>query len=79
MVSDPEYPRLAELLADEEPLVVGDQVRKVTGDYHLDGEVRATFVTRAGKVRYVVEHPVANSPGGILHIYSRMNLQKRGI
>lgn len=51
-------------------LGIGDQVRKVTGDYHLNGEVRAVFKTKAGKVRYVVEHPP-----GFLHIYSEANLK----
>jgi hypothetical protein len=49
---------------------VGDAVEKFTGDYHLVGEVRAVFVTRAGKVRYVVEHMP-----GFLHIYAANNLR----
>lgn len=48
----------------------GDQVEKYTGDYQLSGEVRATFTTKAGKRRYVVEH----APG-FLHIYSDANLR----
>lgn len=49
---------------------VGDRVEKWTGDYQLPGEVRAAFTTRAGKIRYVVEHDC-----GILHIYSGANLR----
>lgn len=48
---------------------VGDKVRKVTGDYQLDGEIRAVFETKAGKVRVVVEHEP-----GFLHIYSEANI-----
>lgn len=50
---------------------VGDPVEKYTGDYQLPGEVRAVFTTRAGKVRYVVEHDP-----GFLHIYSGLNLRR---
>jgi hypothetical protein len=49
---------------------VGDKVLKYTGDYQLEGEVRAVFTTKAGKVRYVVEHHP-----GFLHIYSEANLK----
>lgn len=49
---------------------VGDRVEKWTGDYQAVGEVRAVFTTRAGKVRYVVEH----TPG-FLHIYGPANLR----
>lgn len=51
---------------------VGDLVRKTSGDYQLDGEVRAVFTTKRGKVRYVVEHEP-----GFLHIYSDANLSDR--
>lgn len=47
----------------------GEVVKKVTGDYHLEGVVVGHAVTTAGKVRYVVEH----TPG-FLHIYSEANL-----
>lgn len=50
---------------------VGDKVLKYTGDYKLVGEVRAFFLTKAGKLRYVVEHEP-----GFLHIYSPANLKK---
>jgi len=53
---------------------VGDRVRKVTGDYQLEGTVRAVFTTEAGKVRYVVEHKAEK--GGFLHIYAPGNLQR---
>lgn len=49
---------------------IGQRVRKVTGDYHLNGEVRAVFKTTLGKIRYVVEHKP-----GFLHIYSALNLK----
>lgn len=49
---------------------VGDQVEKYTGDYQMKGEVRAVFETKAGNVRYVVEHEP-----GFLHIYSYSNLR----
>lgn len=49
---------------------IGDRVLKFTGDYQLEGEVRAVFTTKAGKVRYVVEH----SPG-FLHIYGPTNIK----
>lgn len=50
---------------------IGDRVEKYTGDYQLDGEVRAVFQTRAGKTRYVVEHDP-----GFLHIYGPANIRK---
>jgi hypothetical protein len=56
----------------ENTFVVGDRVRKVSGDYQLDGIVVSTFKTLAGKVRYVVEHPP-----GFLHIYGGANLQHK--
>ena len=51
---------------------IGEKVRKVTGDYQLDGEVRAVFTTIAGKVRVVVEHEP-----GFLHIYSEANISPK--
>lgn len=51
---------------------IGDQVVKHTGDYQLAGEVRARFMTKAGKVRYVVEHEP-----GFLHIYGEHNLRAK--
>lgn len=51
---------------------IGDKVRKVTGDYQLDGEVRSVFETKSGKVRMVVEHEP-----GFLHIYNETNIAIR--
>lgn len=53
---------------------VGDRVRKVTGDYQIEGVVIGTCQTSAGKVRYVVEHTA--DKGGFLHIYSAQNLRR---
>lgn len=50
---------------------IGDHVLKHTGDYQLEGEVRGVIMTKAGKVRYVVEH----SPG-FLHIYSATQIKE---
>jgi len=52
-------------------LKIGDLVEKYTGDYQLQGEVRAVFFNKKGNTRYVVEHEP-----GFLHIYSRQNLRK---
>ena len=52
---------------------VGDQVRKVTGEYHISGEVRSIFAKADGAVRLVVEHR-AEGGGSFLHIYSEANL-----
>ncbi len=49
---------------------IGDKVLKYTGDYQLEGEIRAIFTTKAYKVRYVVEHKP-----GFLHIYSEANIK----
>lgn len=56
---------------------VGDKVRKVTGDYHWDGEVCAAFHTPNGKERYVVAHAVDS--GYVLHIYGPKNLAARKV
>jgi hypothetical protein len=56
--------------AETPAFAIGDAVEKYTGDYQLPGEVRAVFTTRAGKIRYVVEHHP-----GFLHIYSGSNLR----
>lgn len=58
------------LISDSARFAVGDIVEKFTGDYQLTGEVRAVLTTKAGKLRYVVEH----SPG-FLHIYAESNLR----
>lgn len=49
---------------------IGQRVEKYTGDYHLEGEIRSMFTTRAGKVRFVVEHDP-----GFLHIYGPGNIR----
>jgi hypothetical protein len=50
---------------------IGDRVRKIGGDYQMDGTVVAAFLTTSGAERYVFE---ANEPKGLLHIYSERNL-----
>lgn len=50
---------------------IGDKIRKVSGDYQLDGVVVSVFTKLDGKVRYVVEHEP-----GFLHIYTDKNLQR---
>lgn len=52
---------------------VGQRVRKVTGEYNIDGEVRAVFTKADGAARLVVEH-TAEGGGSFLHIYSAANL-----
>ena len=47
----------------------GDKVRKVSGDYHLDGVIVSIFTTLKGNVRVVVEHDP-----GFLHIYNPTQL-----
>ena len=57
---------------------VGDLVEKFTGDYKLQGEVRAVFTTHeGGPVRYVVAHDLfgIGGTGRILHIYAPSNLR----
>lgn len=49
---------------------IGDKVLKHSGDYQLEGEIRAIFTTTTGKIRYVVEH----FPG-FCHIYSAHNIR----
>lgn len=57
-------------MPDYSEFKIGDQVEKFTGDYQLPGEVRAVFYTKAGKLRYVVEHEP-----GFLHIYGPANIR----
>lgn len=52
---------------------IGDSVVKHSGDYHVEGEVRAVFTTKFGKVLYAVEIE-ASLGGSFLHIYSDSNL-----
>ena len=55
---------------DEMQFKVGDEVKKVGGDYTFDGSVVASFRKRSGAIRLVVE-----DSRGILHIFSETNLQ----
>lgn len=48
-----------------------DKVRKVTGDYQLDGVIVAIFKTLKGHIRVVVEHEP-----GFLHIYNPSQLRR---
>lgn len=52
---------------------IGQRVKKVTGDYHITGEVRSIFTKADGGVRLVVEHN-AEGGGSFLHIYGEANL-----
>jgi len=58
------------MIADDD-LNVGDRVSKRSGDYRFAGEVRAGFYKKSGVVRYVVEND-----DGILHIFSRQQLER---
>jgi hypothetical protein len=58
------------MVADDD-LNVGDRVRKISGDYLFIGVVRAGFYKQSGAVRYVVEND-----DGVLHIFSRQQLEK---
>lgn len=49
-------------------LGIGDKVRKPKG-YPFPGEVRAVFLTKSGKLRYVVE-ATGEDYEGMLHIFS---------
>lgn len=53
----------------------GDLVSKPKG-YAFDGEVRAVFTTKNGKVRVVAELTTANGEG-MLHIFSEDQLELR--
>lgn len=53
---------------------IGDLVMKVTGDYHIGGEVRSVFTKANGEPRMVVEHQAAGG-GSFLHIYGPANLE----
>lgn len=54
--------------------VVGDYVKKVTGEYQIYGEVRSVFQKQDGATRLVVEHK-AEGGGSFLHIYGPNNLE----
>lgn len=61
-----ERPRLASLSEQHEIAVVGDHVVKVAG-YAFPGEVVASFRTKSGAQRYVVE---SDDLPGLLHIFA---------
>ena len=50
----------------------GQRVRKIGGDYQLEGIIVAAFAKSSGALRYVVE---ADVPRGLLHIYGQANLE----
>jgi hypothetical protein len=54
---------------------VGDQVKKITGDYSFDGTIVSVFETLAGKTRFVVEHDDTH----MLHIFSETNIALREV
>ena len=51
---------------------VGDRVRKVTGDYGLNGTIVGKFKKLDGKIRFVVEVDLIK---GHCLLYSRKNLR----
>ena len=53
--------------------VVGDYVKKVTGEYQIHGTVVSVFNKMGGAGRLVVEHK-AEGGGSFLHIYGPNNL-----
>lgn len=53
--------------------VVGDYVKKVTGEYQIYGTVVSVFQKLDGATRLVVEHK-AEGGGSFLHIYGPNNL-----
>lgn len=56
---------------------IGQQVKKVTGDYQISGVVRSVFTKGDGATRIVVEHTVKDEygDGSFLHIYGPSNLK----
>lgn len=54
--------------------LVGDYVKKVTGEYQIHGTVVSVFQKIDGSVRLVVEH-YAEGGGSFLHIYGPNNLE----
>jgi hypothetical protein len=53
---------------------IGDYVKKVTGEYNINGVVVSVFQKIDGATRLVVEHK-AEGGGSFLHIYGPNNLQ----
>lgn len=54
----------------ENPIMPGDHVQKITGDYRFIGVVVARFTKRSGLIRIVVENN-----DGILHIFNEKQLE----
>lgn len=54
--------------------IVGDYVKKVTGEYQIHGTVVSVFEKLDGSTRLVVEH-CAEGGGSFLHIYGPNNLE----
>lgn len=54
--------------------MVGQTVKKVTGEYNINGTIVSIFRKLDGAVRMVVEHK-AEGGGSFLHIYGPNNLQ----
>lgn len=50
---------------------IRDRVKKVIGDYHPTGEIRAVFTNKIGGTRYVMEF---DAIPGMLHIFSEHQL-----
>lgn len=48
---------------------IGNEVKKIGGDYSFEGIVVSVFSKLSGSIRYVVE-----DDRGVLHIYSDKNL-----
>lgn len=53
----------------------GTKMRKPKG-YSFDGEVRSSFTTKAGELRYVCELEGDNG-GGMLHIFAPSQIEVR--
>ena len=53
--------------------VIGDYVKKVTGEYQIYGTVVSVFKKMDGATQLVVEHN-AEGGGSFLHIYGPNNL-----
>lgn len=64
-----------EVLSFRFKYIPGDSVKKIKG-YPFPGEVRSSFLTKAGDVRYVVEATGADYVG-MLHIFSEEQLDAR--
>lgn len=52
--------------------IIGEMVVKHTGEYNPPGIYRGSILTRAGKVRVIVEHDY-----GMLHIYALEQIKSK--